>query len=60
MEKTAHSGNFVHKLAAFIVDRRKIFFLLYIFAAIFCVIAMGWTKVENDVTSYLPEETETR
>ena len=36
------------------------FFLLYIFAFIFCIFSMNWVYVENDVTSYLPDGTETR
>ena len=32
----------------------------YIFAIIFCIIANGWVKVENDITTYLPDSTETR
>ena len=54
------SGNFLEKIATFIVDKRNMFFLLYIFAAIFCIFSMGWVQVENDVTQYLPEDTETR
>lgn len=54
------SGNFIGKLATFIVDKRNLFFLLYIFAFIFCVFSMNWVEVENDVTTYLSEETETR
>ena len=54
------SGGFLEKLATFIVDKRNLFFLLYIFAALFCVFSMGWVEVENDVTTYLPEDTETR
>ena len=54
------SGNFLEKVATFIVDKRNMFFLLYIFAAIFCIFSMGWVQVENDVTQYLPEDTETR
>ena len=50
----------MEKLAAFIVDKRNLFFLLYIFALIFSVIASGWVKVENDITTYLPDTTETR
>lgn len=48
------------KLATFIVDKRTFFFLLYGFAILFSIISMSWVQVENDVTSYLPEETETR
>ena len=58
--KEKKSGGFLEKLATFIVDKRNLFFLLYIFAAIFCVFSMNWVKVENDVTKYLPENTETR
>lgn len=60
MGKEGKNGNFMEKLAAFIVDKRNLFFLIYIFAAIFCVFSMNWTEVENDVTRYLSEETETR
>ena len=54
------SGGFMRKAATFIVDKRGLIFLLYVFALIFSVIAMGWVQVENDVTTYLPEHTETR
>lgn len=50
----------MEKVATFIVDKRNLFFLLYIFAIIFCIIANGWVKVENDITTYLPDSTETR
>ena len=54
------SGNFFEKLAKFIVGKRNLFFLLYVFAFVFSVVAMNWVQVENDVTTYLPEDTETR
>ena len=50
----------IERLAAFIVDKRKAFYLLYIGLAIFCVFASGWVEVNDDLTSYLPAETETR
>ena len=50
----------IEKVAAIIVDKRKAFYLFYIIAAIFCAIATGWTQVNNDLTSYLPDTTETR
>ena len=50
----------VDRVATFVVDKRNLLFLLYIFVFVFCIIAMGWTLVENDVTKYLPEGTETR
>lgn len=50
----------IEKLAALIVDKRKAFYLFYIIAGIFCAVAMNWTKVNNDITSYLPDSSETR
>lgn len=47
-------------MAAFIVDKRNGFFLMYIGLAVFCAVASGWVSVNNDISSYLPEETETR
>ena len=47
-------------LAAFIVDKRNLIFFFYICAMIFSVFSMGWVNVENDITAYLPEDTETR
>lgn len=54
------SGGFMESVAAFIVDKRTLFFLMYLFAIIFSVFSMGWVEVENDVTTYLPADTETR
>lgn len=48
------------KIAAYIVEKRNLIFLLYAFALIFCIFSMNWVQVENDVTTYLPEDTETR
>ena len=50
----------MEKLAAFIVDKRNLIFLLYVFALIFSIVAMSWVNVENDITTYLGEDTETR
>lgn len=50
----------IEKLAALIVDKRKAFYLFYIIAGIFCAISTGWTQVNNDITSYLPDSSETR
>jgi len=58
--KKGSENNIVYRFSAFIVDKRTLFFLLYILAGIFCLFSMNWVNVENDVTTYLPEETETR
>ena len=54
------SGGFIEKLSTVIVDKRNLFFLLYLFAFVFCLFSMNWVQVENDVTTYLPDDTETR
>jgi len=59
MDRQKKSG-FLDSLAAFIVEKRNLFFLLYLFVLAFCLLSMGWVQVENDVTVYLPEDTETR
>ena len=58
--KNNHQNSFIHNLATFIVDKKSLFFLLYVIALIFSLFSMGWVEVENDVTTYLPEDTETR
>ena len=52
--------NPMERLAAFIVDKRKAFYLLYIGLAIFCVFSRGWVSVAADLTAYLPAEREPR
>ena len=53
-------NSFMKRIATFIVDKRNLFFLLYGFAIIFSLFSMNWVEVENDVTTYLAEESETR
>ncbi len=60
MEQKQGKENFMEKIAQFIVDKRNLFFFIYIVAVIFSVVAMNWKKVETDVTVYLNEESETR
>ena len=60
MEPKKNQGNIMEKIAQFIVDKRNLFFLLYIAALIFSIFSMGWKQVETDVTVYLNEESETR
>ena len=50
----------IQRAAAFIVDKRKVFYLLYMGLCIFCLFSSKWVAVNDDLTSYLPEETETR
>lgn len=50
----------IEKAAAFIVDRRKGFYLVYILLILFSIFSSGWVSVNNTITDYLPEDTETR
>ncbi len=58
MDKENDSG--MKKVAAFIVDRRNLFFLIYAVALVFSLFSRNWVEVENDITTYLPDDTETR
>lgn len=59
-ENSTEKQSPLERVAAFIVDKRKAFYLLYIGIAVFCIFSSGWTQVNDDLTSYLPESTETR
>lgn len=50
----------MQKVAAVIVDRKTFFFLTFIVMAIFCVFSRNWVNVNDDITSYLAKDTETR
>ncbi len=59
MEETKR-GTAMERLAALIVDRRNILFLLFLLAGVFCMISRNWVEVRDSLTDYLPENTETR
>lgn len=60
MEKEQKDNSFMMKLATMIVDKRKGFYLIFILLIIFSVITMNRVKVNNDLTTYLSDNTETR
>ena len=55
-----NSGGFMMKLAAFIVDKRNLVFLLVGIFMIFSLFARNWVEVENDLTAYLPSDSKTK
>lgn len=59
-EKTKDTPKGFEKVAAFIVNKRKAFYFIYAIIAVFCIISSGWVNVDNKLTDYLDEETETR
>lgn len=59
-EAEKKSGNIWLTVASFVVDKRKAILVLFIFAIIHSVLSVGRTKVNQDLTKYLPTESETR
>ena len=53
-------GNAMFKVCGFIVDKRNLFFLIFIILAIFSAFSRNWVKVENSLAAYLPQQTETK
>lgn len=60
MNKKEEKVPVMDKIAGFIVDKRNLFFLIYIAAIVFSVFSSSWVNVNNDLSSYLPSDTETR
>ena len=60
MEQVKKEYGFMLKLATFIVDKRNLFFLITIIALIFSAFSRNWVEVENSLSFYLPEESETK
>lgn len=60
MSEEHKSEDFMLKLARFIVDKRKAFYLVFLAAVLFCAASVSKVHVNNDITSYLPADTETR
>lgn len=54
------SGNFWLTVATFIVNKRKAILILFVFAIIYSVLSVNKVNINQDITSYLSEETETR
>ncbi len=53
-------SNIMIKVSSFIVDKRNLFFLIYIILIIFSAFSRNWVEVENELSAFLPETTETR
>ena len=53
-------GNFWLTVATFIVNKRKAIEILFVLAIIYSVLSVNKVQVNQDITSYLPAESETR
>lgn len=60
MEEKKEKGNFWLTLANFIVNKRKAFLVLFAIACVYCAFCMNKTTVNQDITKYLPADSETR
>jgi predicted RND superfamily exporter protein len=60
LKKETDDSSFMIKVATFVVDRRNLFFLIFGILLIFSVVSMNWVGVENQLSPYLPDTTETR
>lgn len=60
MQEEKKTESLMVKAARFIVDKRKAIYLVFLAAVIFCAASISKVSVNNDITSYLPPDTETR
>lgn len=60
MAKEKKEESFMIKVSTLIVDKRKGFYLIFIMLIFFSLLSMNKVKVNNDLTTYLPDTTETR
>ena len=56
-EKT--DEGFMYKFASFIVDKRNLIFLIVVIGLVFSVFSRNWVQVENQLSAYLPKDSET-
>ena len=60
MEHKIDRSNFMMQLAAFVVNKRNAFVVLFAIACIYCLTTLNRAKVNTELTDYLPDTTETR
>ena len=59
-EKAAQKPTLMTKIATLIVDKRNLFFLFTIIMLVFSAFSRSWVNVENQLTTYLPDDSETK
>ena len=59
-QSNANGASFMEKLSTFIVDKRSLIFLITIIGLIFSAVSRNWVEVENDLTYYLPDDSQTK
>lgn len=59
MEEKEKKG-FWLTVASFIVNKRKAIYIIFLIAIVYSVLSMNKVQVNQDITSYLPADSETR
>ena len=59
MEEKKEKENFWLTVATFIVNKRKAIYVLFFIAVIYSVASMNKVSVNQDITKYLPADSET-
>ena len=53
-------NNILKKISQQIVDKRVIIMIAFLAACVYCALSVGRVRVNNDITSFLPPDTDTR
>ena len=53
-------NNILKKISQQIVDKRVIVMIAFLAACVYCALSVGRVRVNNDITSFLPPDTDTR
>ena len=60
MSSTSKKDGLMHRLAETVVDKRNLIFILIVIGIVFSAFSIGWVEVENDLTAFLPANSESK
>ena len=60
MSSTIKKDGLMHRLAETVVDKRNLIFILIVIGIVFSAFSTGWVEVENDLTAFLPANSESK
>ncbi len=55
-----HNQTLIDRFVSFVVDKRKLLLFTFALLVVFSLFSMQWVNVENDITYYLAEDSNTR
>ena len=59
-QESSSKTNIMKYIATMIVKWRFLIFIVFLAAAVYCVLSLGKVRVNEDITAFLPDKTETR